>query len=1125
MKLSDFNLLDSDEQSALAAQLAAWNDTRTDYPRDKNVPQVFAEQAARAPQAIAAQFADQHLTYSELDQRSNQLARYLLSLDLPPETFVGVLMDRSLEMVVALLGILKAGCAYLPLNPNLPLERLRYLLTDSRAPVVIGERRYLRVLQRLQWECADLRVVYCADTADFYAEIEEDTGMMDAGLWAHIAQETTDDISGGGWKSSYTGEWLSRTVMDEYGDNIRQKLEPLLTPQTRVLEVGVASGISMFRLAPQVARYVGTDLSPGIVEWTRREATQRGLTNVYLLPLPAHQINQCGEDNFDIIIINSVIECFPGHNYLRAVLRQALNLLSERGWLFLGNVWDQDAKDAFVQSLIEYKRAHPTAHTKLDRSGELYLSRRYLEDLRHAFPEIVALEVSTMLGNAESELSRFGFDALVQVDKRAPTTPAAPRHKLQHDQRALAGFSTAPLTSRARPDALAYLIYTSGSTGQPKGVLIEHRSILRLVLNTNYIEFTPESCVLPTGALAFDASTLEFWGPLLNGGRVALPTGNSFIEGRELARLIKHYGVTTMWLTSSLFNQLVENDVTIFAELRELLIGGEKLSPNHVQQFRAALPAIKLINGYGPTENTTFTTTYHIESVAETIPIGRPIANTTVYILDPHLRPVPIGVPGELCVGGDGLARGYLNDAALTEKKFPPHPFAPGERLYRTGDQARWLPDGNIEFIGRLDQQVKIRGYRIEPEEVEAHVLAHPAVKQAAVLVKEPRAGEKLLVAYASGAEALTADSVRDYLKTALPDYMLPAQIMLVEKWPLNASGKIDRRALPEPDWNESHTHYAPPQTHTEKRLAEIWQEVLGRTRLGLDDNFFDVGGHSLKVTKLIALVEQRLQVNLPLATVFRTPTVRQLAQVVLDSARYGYAIADEPLMLLNGATHGPTVFALPPGTGDALGYMQLAERLKPFPFYAFNFIESVDRLARYADLIQQTAPGPYLLFGYSSGGNLAYHVAVELERRGATVRAICMADSSRKLAPFKFDPAHVREMAAQFINHESIRPYLTSEVQVEKLTRQVERSYAWLGPQTDHMPIAADIQVLLCENSVSDYHDASGQLITSTNRWAELTRGQFTTVPGVGTHNTMFAPPHLETNVQLLRKWVEQYV
>lgn len=1137
MKLSNFSLLDDQETEDLAQLVRRFNQTRTAYPREKTTHQLFREQAARTPDAVAVVCDGQQMTYRDLDRRSNQIARFLIDRGVSPESFAAVMLDRSLDMAAALLGILKAGGAYLPIHPDFPIERITYMLTDTRASVLISEKRHIKTLNILQWECADLKTVLCLDSLNVHGEQEDAGEMMNLEVWEYIAQETFDEISGGGWKSSYTGDWLSREEMDEYGDNIRLKLAPYLTPNSRVLEIGCASGISMRRLAPLVQWYYGTDISQGIIDWTSAEMAKQGVANISLRCLAAHETDLIEERNFDVVIMNSVIECFNGHNYFRDVLRKAIDAMKDHGIVFLGNVWDQDLKQEFIRSLVEFKRQHAGEgyRTKTDRTEELFLSRAFLDDLRYDFPEIAAIDYSDMIGSFNGELSRFGFDAIMRIDKCVSAPLSSERHKYQCDRRAIDACSDAPLQERSRPDGLAYVIYTSGTTGRPKGALIEHRAIVRLVMNTNYIQLGPTDRVLQTGSLAFDASTFEIWGPLLNGGRVCLPRGASWLEAQELGRLIRQEGITVIFLTTGLFNQLVETDLSIFEGLKVLLSGGEKVSPRHFNAVRAAYPALQLKHVYGPTENTTFTTCYDVAATFEQdIPIGKPIANSTVYVLDSARKLCPIGVPGELYAGGDGLARGYWHDDELTRQKFIPHPFEPPERLYRSGDLARWLSDGAIEFLGRMDEQVKIRGYRIEPGEIETRLLQHELVKETVVVVKDRGVNDKMLTAYVvlkdasvpETAQGVVNADLRDYLKDALPDYMVPTYVVQIAKMPLNSNGKVDRKALPDPEiWGKDTENARElPVTETEKQLARIWEEVLNYTNISLTDDFFDLGGHSLKVTKLVALIQERLGVVVPLGMVFKASTIRELAEYILDTARFGVELADEAMVPLSQNGNGGRIFAFPPGTGDVLDYIRLADWLKPHSLYAFNFIEADSRLKEYADIIISVDPaGPYLLFGYSAGGNLAYHAARELERRGKCVSDVIMLDSARLLRPIPQSEENVARAIEMFLNDESVKPYLHNNILREKMTRKIKRYYAYNSKITDMHPIKANIHVILCEGLAQAYYDDSGQMVASVAAWADVTRGNFATYQGAGEHIAMLGPAHLNHNASVLKSLVDR--
>ena len=442
----------------------------------------------------------------------------------------------------------------------------------------------------------------------------------------------------------------------------------------------------------------------------------------------------------------------------------------------------------------------------------------------------------------------------------------------------------------ADPAQLAYVNYTSGSTGKPKGVGVTHRSVLRLLFGVSYARFGPRESFLHLAPASFDASTLEIWAPLLHGGRCVLfppviPTAT------ELERSLLDHRVTSLWLTSSLFNRVVDENPAALSAVQQLLVGGEELSVPHVRRAARALPETRLINGYGPTESTTFTCCYPLPGVplpgvpdaAAAISIGRPIGNTRGYLVDPLGRRVPVSHPGELLIGGDGLARGYLNRPRLTGERFVPDPFggAPGGRLYRSGDRARWLADGRLDFQGRFDHQVKIRGFRIELGEIEASLAAHPGIRAVAVLAREDKPGERRLAAYLVPAAAAvpTLEQMRADLRERLPDYMVPAAWVILDRMPLTSSGKIDRGALPAPDPALAAGDGRAPRTWTEELLAEIWADVLGLDRVGAESNFFELGGHSLLAVQVASRVSQVFGLELPIRAFFEAATLRDLAE------------------------------------------------------------------------------------------------------------------------------------------------------------------------------------------------------------------------------------------------------
>jgi amino acid adenylation domain-containing protein len=627
-----------------------WNATATDYPHDKCIQRLFEEQAERSPDATAIVSGARTLTYREVNRRANVLARRLREHGVGPDVFVGLCAERSPEMVMAMLGILKAGGAYVPLDVNYPPERLRFMLQEVEAPVLLTQQQFLPSLP--------------SDAA-----------------------------------------------------------------------------------------------------------------RVFLLDADGHELDAAGDENV-----------------------------------------------------------------------------------------------------------------------AADTTP----------------------------DNLAYVIYTSGSTGTPKGVGVPHRAIARLVRETDYVRLTPADRVAQVSNPSFDAITFEVWGALLNGGQLVILPGDVTLSPSDFAAQLREQKVTALFLTTALFNHVARAEPRAFGSLRYVLLGGEAVAPKWVREVLLRGKPEHLLNVYGPTENTTFSTWHEVREVspeATTVPIGRPIANTQAYVLDVRGQAVPPGTPGELYLGGPGLARGYLRRPGLTAEKFVPHPFGRegGERLYRTGDLVSQLPDGDIEFIGRVDHQVKVRGFRIELGEVEAVLKRHEGVKDAVVLVREDgEAGEKRLVAYVTTEpeRTPTAGDLRYHLREHLPEYMLPSTFMMLDVLPLTRNGKVDRGALPAPEEErpELEQVYVAPRTPVEEMLAGLWESVLRVRRVGAHDNFFELGGHSLLATQLISRVRNAFALEIPLRRLFDEPTVAGLAQVIEAEMRAGQETPELPL--------------LPAPRGDALPLSYAQQRL-----------------------------------------------------------------------------------------------------------------------------------------------------------------------------------------------------
>lgn len=432
--------------------------------------------------------------------------------------------------------------------------------------------------------------------------------------------------------------------------------------------------------------------------------------------------------------------------------------------------------------------------------------------------------------------------------------------------------------NKQNPTDLACILYSSGSTGQPKGIMISHRNIIRLVCNTNYAQFGPEEAFLLFAPVNFDAALFEIWGALLNGGRLFVAPSRP-LGFDELGLIIQDHQISTLWMTAALFQSMSEEDMLAFGSLRQFLVGGDVVPEKQAAQFLRLNPTCSLINGYGPTEGTTFSCCHRIvlsDIGNDSIPIGKPVSNTQVYLLDRHLRPVPIGVLGEICIGGDGVSLGYVKNSELTSKRFCFSAFSPSQ-IYKTGDFGFFLPDGTIRFKGRFDLQVKLRGFRIELEEVEIHLRAHPNVKEVVAVIHKNFNGGDQLCAYITSEEPLEAKVYKEFLESRLPSYMIPSFIIMLSKMPLTPRGKIDRKLLPIPESSAILEIERAEETSNEKNLKEIWQQLLGVNTIERSSNFFELGGDSIRAIQMVSLAKRK-GVHLSVQDVFMEQTLEKIA-------------------------------------------------------------------------------------------------------------------------------------------------------------------------------------------------------------------------------------------------------
>lgn len=616
-------------------------------------------------------------------------------------------------------------------------------------------------------------------------------------------------------------------------------------------------------------------------------------------------------------------------------------------------------------------------------------------------------QIADGLKNSAATARILEFDAADPFEQSVPTV-------------SLDGGSASEVNAGDTHARVAYIMYTSGSSGQPKGVAVTHRGVVRLVRNAAYMQFSAEDVMLGMATTMFDASTWEIWTALLNGGRLVL-SPPAPLDLVKLADLVEQAGITALLQPVALFQQVVDFGLHQYRNVKLIAVGGDVAPVFHLRRALDELPGCRLVNAYGPTENAVITCAYVLAAdrgVEEPLPIGPPISNTRAYVLDSYGAPAAIGVSGELYCGGDGVALGYVNRPELTADRFLPDPFSSesGARMYRSGDAARWRADGVIEFLGRLDNQVKIRGYRVEPGEIEAAMSGLPGVRMAAIAVRLDGTAQKRLIGYyvVEPGQTITSSDIRTALRARLPDYMIPAAIMSLPELPLTNSGKIDRKSLPDPltggeDADTEASWRGRPLGRSQRQLAMIWKELLGRESIGIDDDFFEIGGHSLLAVRMMGEVERVLGRRLALAALLERPTIRELAKRIDLSM----LAESEPsvVVLQAGGTARPFAFVHGDLTGGGWYCRRLAALIgQDVPMIVLPTFRppesgesrSIETMAAmHLREVRKVQPeGPYRLGGFCAGGLIALEMARELERTGETVERLVLVDSVNEQAP-----------------------------------------------------------------------------------------------------------------------------
>ena len=840
--IRDIDILNEEEKNKL---LNDFNKTKMEYPKNKTIVDLFEEQVKKTPSNIAVVNGNSKLTYKELNQKSNALARVLRGKGVEAETIVGIMIDKSLEMLIGIMGILKAGGAYLPIDPEYPEDRIRYMLEDSNTKILLTQNKLLESI-------------------------------------------------------NYAGETI--------------------------------------------------DL----------------------------------EDN----------KLYEGEN---------------------------------------------------------------------------------------SNLNNRGISS-----------------------------------------DLAYVIYTSGTTGKPKGVMVEQKALVNLCFwHNEYYEVTEKDRATKYAGFGFDASVWEIFPYIITGVALYMIDKSIMLDKDALNKYYEDNQITIGFLPT----QMCEEFMNLKNKsLRKLLTGADKLKVYKKQTY-------ELINNYGPTENTVVTTSFKVDKNYRNIPIGKPISNSKIYILGDNNTLMPIGTCGELCVSGDGLARGYLNREELTREKFADNPFEPGTKMYRTGDLARWLPDGNIEYLGRIDNQVKIRGFRIEIGEIENQLLKIEGIKEAVVLAKDNENLDKYLCGYLTAQQEVTVTSIKAELSKELPSYMIPSHIMQIDKLPITPNGKVDKKALEEIAVTQiSESEYEAPRNEVEKNLAAIWEEVLGVKKIGINDNFYDLGGHSLKGTLLKSKIKERLKIDIPLNIIFTKLTIRELSECI-EKGEYN---AEDYVIFNEHAKK--TIICFPPYMAYGFLYSGIAKRIKDYKMYSYNFVHSDNLIEDYVKRITSiNNDKKFVFFGWSAGGRLAVEIADKMNKMGYDVTDVILMDTmplnfNKQAADESNKHKISKEREAQFAaeNMAEVLKFISQNMPEylefikndseahEKMTRYLE----YYNSSSDVKSVTSKLHLILIPDECREMGDLDNNTIY--NAWKQVNE-DLITYNGSGKHEDMIKENNIDYNSNVIFNILEK--
>jgi amino acid adenylation domain-containing protein len=905
-------LLTSTERERLLTQ---WNETARELPRTRCLHELFEDQARSHRLADAVVSEAGHLSYDEVEGSANRLANLLRRRGVGRNDHVGVWMQRSCHIVPTLLGILKAGAAYVPLSPQWPIDRVQRILKSLGARALFTDASLLSRVHEIAWSLPRLSDVVCPDVLEEVPRGEQLDEEQVRDLWDHVSERARDWVQAAGLVSSFTGRPFSEEEAEHYRSHVLRLVGESAGDDSSVLEIGCGSGLLMFALAPKVQRYIGLDPAPRTQERNERTKQRLQIAQLELCTAFAHEIDHLDDETIDVVLMASTVQFFPGPYYLRDVLRSTLRVLRPGGRLIIADVPDIRRRAELKSELERYAALHagdPQIHTKTTLDDELYCSPDDFEALAATQDDVASV---TVLGRDDCGLRnelRHRFDVVIHKCEIGGGIHACHPAEVRQlwtgwhlDQEPVT-----PCSNTTFVDDPAYVIFTSGSTGEPKGVTVSHRAVGNVIDWVNRTFGVGErDRVLMVSSLCFDLSVYDIFGPLAAGGSVYVATDSELADPERLVEALER-GKISFWNSAPAVLQqvspfLLNERNTQLRRIRLVFLSGDWIPLDLPNRARRAFPNAKIVALGGATEAAVWSNFFPVEEIAPhwtSIPYGTPIQNSRYHVLDDQLEPCPIGVAGDLYIGGTCLADYYANAPRLTAERFIPDPFSGGygERLYRTGDRARYWSSGDIEFLGRRDQQVKIRGFRIELGEVESALWDHPGIADVAVVAQGDRFGrDRSLSAFCTEAAGFTLaeGDLRRFLRDRLPEHMIPTAFIKLDRLPLTGSGKVDRAELAglQASAMRDSTAAAPPSDGLESDIADVWCDVLGLRSVGRDENFFDVGGHSLLAVDVFTRLKTICDVPLSVVDLFTYPTISSLADYVVRVASGATESSTEP--------------------------------------------------------------------------------------------------------------------------------------------------------------------------------------------------------------------------------------